>query len=97
PQRLLPMFDFNVRYEATGDEEQDVRTLSQAIATAFEAQIRRFADQWLAFHPVWGTSVAANAAAHPPQRPVTVREPQMAHELRGVEGETSAAVAATRR
>lgn len=97
PQRLLPMFDFDVRYAATGDEDHDVRALSQAIATAFEAQIRRFADQWLAFHLVWGTGVPAEAAAHPAERASASRGLEAAHEIRSVEAETNAAAAATRR
>jgi len=53
PTRLMPIIDFDVRYDATGDEEGDVRALTQAIATSLEKQVSRFADQWFAFRPVW--------------------------------------------
>ena len=54
PQRILPVVDYDVRLEPTGDDEADVRRITQAMATAFEGFIRRFPDQWLALHPVWG-------------------------------------------
>jgi KDO2-lipid IV(A) lauroyltransferase len=57
PTRLAPIIDFDVRYDTTGDEEADVRALTQAIATSLEKQVRRFADQWFAFRPVWNGNV----------------------------------------
>jgi len=52
--KLVPEIDFDLRFEATGDEEADVQALSQAIAGSFEGFVRRFPDQWFAFRPVWG-------------------------------------------
>ena len=56
PRRIMPVVDYGVRLEPTGDDEADVRRITQAMATAFEAFMRRFPDQWLAFHPVWGSA-----------------------------------------
>ncbi|HEX5139537.1 MAG TPA: hypothetical protein VFX19_01210 [Dehalococcoidia bacterium] len=53
PASLMPIIDFDVTYDVTGDEEADVRALTQAIATSLEKQVSRFADQWFAFRPVW--------------------------------------------
>jgi len=52
--KLLPCIDFDLRYDTTGDEETDVRSLTQAIAKSLEAFARRFPDQWFAFRDVWG-------------------------------------------
>lgn len=61
--RIAPIIDFDVRYDATGDEEADVRALTQAIATSLETQVRRFADQWFAFRPVWDVKVRKPSGA----------------------------------
>ena len=45
-------------YETTGDEEADVRALTQAIARSFEGFVRRFPDQWFAFRDVCGEAEA---------------------------------------
>ncbi len=53
PKRLAPIIDFDMDYDLTGDEETDVRGLTQAAAHSLEKLVRRFPDQWFAFHPVW--------------------------------------------
>jgi KDO2-lipid IV(A) lauroyltransferase len=63
PKRLSPIIDFGLQYELTGDEEADVRALTQAAAKSLEALVRRFPDQWFAFHQVWGAGVPARAGA----------------------------------
>jgi KDO2-lipid IV(A) lauroyltransferase len=50
--KLLPCIDFDLSYETTGDEEADVRILTQQIARSLEGFVRRFPDQWFAFRPV---------------------------------------------
>ncbi|MPZ50151.1 MAG: hypothetical protein GEU75_12790 [Dehalococcoidia bacterium] len=57
--RLVPLVDFDLRFESTGDEEADVQSLTQALARSFEPFLRRFPDQWFAFRPVWQARVAA--------------------------------------
>jgi KDO2-lipid IV(A) lauroyltransferase len=52
PMTLMPCIDFGLAYEATGNEEADVRALTQQIARSLEGFVRRFPDQWFAFRPV---------------------------------------------
>ena len=61
PTRLLPLMDFDLRFEATGDEEADVVGLTQAIAHSLEGYVRRFHDQWFAFRPAWEEPGTAKA------------------------------------
>jgi KDO2-lipid IV(A) lauroyltransferase len=42
-----------VRYEATGDEERDVRAMTRQIMAAFEPHVRAHPEQWFIFRPVW--------------------------------------------
>jgi KDO2-lipid IV(A) lauroyltransferase len=51
--KLVPSIDFDLCFEASGDEDADVRALSQAIARSLERFIARYPDQWFAFRPVW--------------------------------------------
>jgi lauroyl/myristoyl acyltransferase len=59
--KLLPVIDFGLTYETTGDEEADVQELTRRIARSLERYVRRFPDQWFAFRPVWAP--AAYSAA----------------------------------
>lgn len=53
-QLIRPIIDVrSVRYEATGDEEHDVRALTQQIVGALEAVLRKHPEQWYLFHPLW--------------------------------------------
>ena len=56
--KLMPCIDFGLRYETTGDEEADVRALTQQIARSLEGFVRRFPDQWFAFRQVLRESEA---------------------------------------
>lgn len=53
PTRLLPVIDFDFRYETTGKDDADVYDITAAIARSFESMVTRFPDQWFAFRPVW--------------------------------------------
>ena len=51
---VRPILDFrSVRYEATGDEERDVRELTQQIMRAFEPVLREHPEQWFIFRRMW--------------------------------------------
>ncbi len=51
---VRPVMDFrSVRYEPTGDEERDVRELTQQMIRAFEPVVREHPDQWFIFRPLW--------------------------------------------
>ncbi len=57
PQRdtiVRPFLDFrSVRYEPTGNEERDVRELTQQIMRALEPMIREHPEQWFIFRRLW--------------------------------------------
>jgi KDO2-lipid IV(A) lauroyltransferase len=57
-KKFLPCIDFGLQYETTGDEEADVRALTQQIARSLEGYVRRFPDQWFAFRQVLRESEA---------------------------------------
>jgi len=40
-------------FEATGDDERDVREMTQRIMASFEAKLREYPEQWFIFRPVW--------------------------------------------
>jgi KDO2-lipid IV(A) lauroyltransferase len=63
PKRLLPIIDFDLTCALTGEEETDVRALTQAAAKSLEALVRRFPHQWFAFHPVWPGGAGPKASA----------------------------------
>jgi len=52
---IRPILDFDVRLEPSGDEEQDVRDLTQQIMSSLERFIRQYPDQWFMFRPMWPT------------------------------------------
>ena len=45
--------DFGISAEATGDEERDIRQLTQAIMDAHERFVRAYPDQWYMFREMW--------------------------------------------
>jgi lauroyl/myristoyl acyltransferase len=51
--RIRPLIDFDLTYERTGDEDEDVRRLTQQIMSSLERLIRQDPDQWFIFHPLW--------------------------------------------
>jgi KDO2-lipid IV(A) lauroyltransferase len=52
-RRFRPIIDAGLRFESTGDEDEDVAALTQRIAHAFEDVVREYPDQWFAFRSVW--------------------------------------------
>ncbi len=64
PTRLLPIIDFDLDFEPSGDADEDARSLTQAIAASFEKMVQRFPDQWFAFRPVWRETSAAMNQEH---------------------------------
>ena len=51
--RYLGQFDVIARPEPTGDEDEDVRRLTQALVTSLERYIRERPDQWYMFRTMW--------------------------------------------
>ncbi len=51
--------DFSVTWEASGDEDEDVRRITQSIMTAHEGFIRRYPEQWYMFRELWPRDGAA--------------------------------------
>jgi lauroyl/myristoyl acyltransferase len=50
---VVTLTDFDVQYNRTGDEAQDVTNLTQRIMWAQERFIRRYPDQWYMFREMW--------------------------------------------
>jgi len=50
---IRPVIDFDLKFEKSGDEEEDVRRLTQAIVTSLERLIRLDPNQWFIFHDMW--------------------------------------------
>ncbi len=51
---IRPVLDFrSVRYEPTGDEERDVRELTQQILRSLEPILREHPEQWFIFRRMW--------------------------------------------
>ncbi len=51
--KIRPVVDLELTYEKTGDEQEDVRRLTQQIMSSLERLIRHHPDQWFIFHPLW--------------------------------------------
>ncbi len=52
-EMVRPIIDFDLTYEKSGDEDEDVRRLTQAIMTSLERLIRIDPTQWFIFHDMW--------------------------------------------
>jgi KDO2-lipid IV(A) lauroyltransferase len=50
-----------VTIERSGDEERDVRALTEQFTKIVENQIRRYPDQWLWIHKRWRTQPQGHA------------------------------------
>ncbi len=51
---IRPVIDVRgVRYEATGNDEEDIAALTQLIMESLERMMRGHPEQWLLFHPLW--------------------------------------------
>lgn len=60
--KLLALLEPNLFFEPTGDEQHDVRALTEAILAAHEGFIRRFPDQWYMFRRMWNPTVWSSAS-----------------------------------
>jgi lauroyl/myristoyl acyltransferase len=67
--RLMALIEPNLVPPCSGDEDEDVRALTEAIMSAHEAFIRRFPDQWYMFRRMW----PAAAQARGPEPALAVR------------------------
>jgi len=56
---IRPILDFDVRFQPSGNEEQDVRELTQQTMSSLERFIRQYPDQWFMFRPMWPASQPA--------------------------------------
>ncbi len=54
-QKFLVQMGPPVQVEHTGDDEEDVRTLTAQLSLLFEKQIRKYPEQWLWIHKRWKT------------------------------------------
>jgi Kdo2-lipid IVA lauroyltransferase/acyltransferase len=54
-KRFLLIVDEPLQVERTGDEEEDVRRLTQQYTSVVEKYVRRYPDQWLWIHRRWKT------------------------------------------
>jgi len=63
PTRLRPVIDAELGFTPSGDEEADVAALTQSVARSLESLVRRFPDQWFAFHALWPRPSKAGAAS----------------------------------
>jgi len=55
-EMVRPVVDFDLAFEESGDEEEDVRRLTQAIMSSLERLIRLDPTQWFIFHDMWNRS-----------------------------------------
>jgi KDO2-lipid IV(A) lauroyltransferase len=53
PTRLRPLLEYDLQWSPSGDEEEDVRRLTQTLAACFERFVRSHPEQWFAFHEMW--------------------------------------------
>ena len=54
-RRFLLKIDEPLNFERTGNEEDDVRRLTQSFTSVVENYVRRYPDQWLWIHRRWKT------------------------------------------
>jgi len=57
-KKFLLQIDRPLSFERSGEEEEDVRRLTQAFTTVVESYIRRYPEQWLWIHRRWKTRPA---------------------------------------
>jgi KDO2-lipid IV(A) lauroyltransferase len=53
-----------VAMDCTGNEDEDVRTLTLKLSLIIEEQIRRYPDQWLWIHKRWKTRPAGEPSLY---------------------------------
>jgi KDO2-lipid IV(A) lauroyltransferase len=57
-QRFVLKIDEPLQFQASGDETEDVRLLTQMFTSVVEKYVRRYPDQWLWIHRRWKTRPA---------------------------------------
>ena len=60
-KKFLLIVDESLKVEKTGDEEEDVRRLTQQYTSVVEEYVRRYPDQWLWIHRRWKTRPAGES------------------------------------
>ena len=60
-KRFLLIVDEPLKVKRTGDEEEDVRRLTQQYTAVVERYVRRYPDQWLWIHRRWKTRPGGEA------------------------------------
>jgi len=58
---VTTLCDFGIETVVTGDDEHDVKQLTQAIMSSHERFIREYPDQWYMFRPMWARAGAPRA------------------------------------
>jgi lauroyl/myristoyl acyltransferase len=53
PTKLHVLLEHDLQWQASGDEDEDVQRLTQALARHLEGLVRRYPEQWYAFHEMW--------------------------------------------
>jgi KDO2-lipid IV(A) lauroyltransferase len=66
PAIIRPIIDIGLRYESTGNEEEDVYRLTALIMASLERNIRRYPEQWFIFRRMWNTLAEATARTERP-------------------------------
>jgi lauroyl/myristoyl acyltransferase len=61
-EMVRPVVDFDLTFEKSGNEEEDVERLSQAIMSSLERLIRLDPNQWFIFHDMWNRNQQAARA-----------------------------------
>jgi lauroyl/myristoyl acyltransferase len=56
PTHVIPVIDASIAFEPTGDQEADVRALTQQIMWSLERQVRQHPEQWYIFRRMWASS-----------------------------------------
>jgi KDO2-lipid IV(A) lauroyltransferase len=65
PAIIRPIIDVDLRYEPTGNEEEDVCRLSALIMASLERNIRRYPEQWFIFRHMWNNQPEALRTGRP--------------------------------
>lgn len=79
-----------IQYELTGERDQDIQAITQAIANAVEKLVRRHPDQWYMFHHIFLTE--AEIAEYQRQQQSGIkkaRRPRNTANLKAEESKTS--------
>lgn len=63
--KLLGVIESDITAPRTGDDQEDVRALTEAVLRAHERFIRRYPDQWYMFRRMWRTEQPAEPALAP--------------------------------